>query len=78
MKLTAAQVQRIMFALRCTAERDPNDVIANSASQLAFELELPRRATELKPVDVQLIQYAFRKNYSPLRQSKVDAQANPA
>ena len=76
--ITQAQTQQIMYRLRCTAERDPNDTIANAASQLAFELELPRRITELKPVDVQLIQYAFSKNYSPLRQSKVDAQANLA
>ena len=68
MKLTAAQTQQIMFRLRCAAERDPNDVIANACSQLAFELELPRRATELSKLDLQLIQYAFRKNYSPLRE----------
>ena len=76
--ITQAQTQQIMFRLRCTAERDPNDVIANAASQLAFELELPRRITELTDTDRALIQYAVRKNYSPLRQSKVDAQANLA
>lgn len=64
---TQAQVQQIMFRLRCTAERDPNDIIANAASQLAFELELPRRITELTDTDRNLIQYAFRKNYTPLR-----------
>lgn len=68
MKFTAAQVQQIMFRLRCTAERDPNDIIANSASQLAFELEQPRRIDRLTAVDRQLIQYAFRKNYTPLKE----------
>ena len=68
MKLTAAQIQQVMFALRCTAERDPNDIIANSASQLAFELELPRRITELTDTDRELIAYAFRKSYRPLKE----------
>jgi hypothetical protein len=67
--LTAYQTQQIMFKLRCAAERDPNDVIANSCSQLAFELELPRRVTELTDVDRQLIAYAFRKDYAPLKEA---------
>jgi hypothetical protein len=65
---TQAQVQQIMFRLRCTAEKDPNDVIANSASQLAFELEYPRRIQRLTDTDRSLIQYAFRKNYTPTRE----------
>ena len=68
MKLTAAQTQQIMFALRCTAERDPNDIISNSASQLAFELELPKRILKLTETDRQLIAYAFRKAYRPLKE----------
>jgi hypothetical protein len=67
MKLTAAQTQQIMFALRCTAERDPNDIIANAASQLAFELETPRRVLSLTDTDQALIRYAFRKGYEPLK-----------
>ena len=67
MKLTAAQTQQIMFRLRCTAERDPNDIIANAASQLAFELETPNRAARLTDTDRTLIQYAFRKGYEPLK-----------
>ena len=67
MKLTAAQVQQIMFALRCTAERDPNDRIANAASQLAFELETPVRVASLTELDRHLIRYAVRKAYPPLR-----------
>jgi hypothetical protein len=65
---TPAQVQQIMFKLRCTAEKDPNDVIANSASQLAFELEYPKRITRLTDADRALIQYAYRKNYTPTRE----------
>jgi hypothetical protein len=67
MKLTAAQVQQIMFALRCTAERDPSDRIANAASQLAFELETPVRVASLTELDRHLIRYAVRKAYRPLR-----------
>jgi hypothetical protein len=67
MKLTAAQTQKVMFALRCTAERDRNDLIANAASQLAYELETPRRVLDLTETDIVLIQYAFRKAYTPLR-----------
>ena len=67
MTLTAAQTQQIMFALRCTAERDPNDRIANAASQLAFELETPNRVLSLSDVDRQLIRYAIQRGYRPLR-----------
>ena len=69
MKLTAAQVQQIMFRLRCTAERDPNDRIANAASQLAFELETPNRVASLTELDRHLIRYAVRKAYRPLREA---------
>ena len=69
--ITQAQTQQIMFRLRCTAERDPNDVIANSASQLAFELEQPGRVTRLTELDRQLIAYAVRKNYRPTREGVV-------
>jgi hypothetical protein len=66
--LTPYQTQQIMFHLRCTAERDPNDVIANACSQLAFELETPRRVNQLTDMDRQLIKYAFQKKYTPLRE----------
>jgi hypothetical protein len=39
MKLTTANLQQIMQYLRNTAEVDPNDVIANAASDLAYRLE---------------------------------------
>ena len=65
--ITQAQTQQIMFRLRCTAERDPNDRIANAASQLAFELETPRRINHLTELDRELIRYAVRKAYTPLK-----------
>ena len=67
--LTPRQTQTIMFKLRCAAERDPNDVIANSCSQLAFKLELPARVNRLTDVDRQLIAYAFKKDYAPLKEA---------
>ena len=67
--LTPRQTQQIMFKLRCAAERDPNDVIANACSQLAFELEIPRRVTELTDMDRQIIKYAFDKDYAPLKEA---------
>jgi hypothetical protein len=65
--LTQRETQQVMFKLRCAAERDPNDVIANACSQLAFELETPRRVNRLTDTDRQLIAYAFRKDYAPLK-----------
>ena len=67
--LTPRQTQTIMFKLRCAAERDPNDVIANACSQLAFELELPARINRLDDKDRQLISYAFKKDYAPLKEA---------
>ena len=67
--LTQRQTQQVMFKLRCAAERDRNDIIANACSQLAFELETPRRATQLTNMDRELIAYAFRKNYAPLKEA---------
>ena len=39
MKMNARQVQQLMQLLRNVAEADSNDIIANAASQLAYELE---------------------------------------
>lgn len=52
---------QIMQYLRNVAEVDPNDIIANSASQLAAELELPKRFERLTDSDQQLIRYAISK-----------------
>lgn len=65
--ITQAQTQQIMFHLRCTAERDPNDIVANAASQLAFELETPDRVNRLTDTDRALIRYAIKKAYAPLK-----------
>jgi hypothetical protein len=59
--MNAQLIQRTMQLLRNVAEVDPNDVIANSASQLAVDLELLRKATELTEAEVMLIQYAHSK-----------------
>lgn len=66
------QTQQIMYRLRCAAERDPDDVIANRCSQLAFELETPSRVKRLTETDTALIRYAIKKNYTPLK-SQVDS-----
>jgi hypothetical protein len=39
MKLNARELQKLMGLLRNVAEVDPEDVISNCASQLAYELE---------------------------------------
>ncbi len=67
MNFTERQQQQMMYRLRCAAERDPDDEIANLCSQLAFELETPRRHTRLTEQDIQLIKYAVKKNYQPLK-----------
>ena len=70
--ITERQTQQIMYRLRCAAERDPDDVIANRCSQLAFELETPNRVHRLTDTDRALIRYAVKKSYTPLK-SKVDS-----
>ncbi len=65
--LTQRETQQVMFKLRCAAERDPNDVIANACSQLAFELELPARVKRLTDTDRELIRYSAKKNYAALK-----------
>jgi len=59
--MNAQLIQRTMQLLRNVAEVDPNDVIANAASQLAVDLELPRKATQLTEVEQQLVRYAYSK-----------------
>ena len=65
LKFTPAQQQKIMYRLRCTAEKDPSDTVANAASQLAYELEYPQRINQLTDVDKDLIRYAHRMAYTP-------------
>ena len=66
------QTQHIMYRLRCAAERVPNEVVTNGCSQLAVELETPQRSKRLTDTDIQLIKYAVKKNYQPLK-SGVDS-----
>lgn len=61
MKLTAAQTQHILQLLRNVSEVDANDIIANRASQLAVDLELPAKLARLSQAELALIQYAFTK-----------------
>ena len=53
--------QRVMQLLRNVAEVDPNDEIANRASQLAVDLELPERIKNLTEAEIMLIRYAHSK-----------------
>jgi hypothetical protein len=64
MKLNAQNIQRIQGYLRNVAEVDPNDIIANRASQLAVDLELvcvPFEYLSLSEAEQALVQYAIRK-----------------
>jgi hypothetical protein len=64
MRLTAPDIQQIQGYLRNTAEVDPNDTIANAASQLAVDLEyvrVPFDHSSLESHQQALIQYAVRK-----------------
>lgn len=60
----AMMLHEIQTSLRTTAEQDPNDIIANSASDLSVRLEtvgttFGMALTDLTDVDRQLIQYAL-------------------
>lgn len=64
MKLTARDIQQIQGHLRNVAEVDPNDRIANAASQLSVDLEsvaLPFDYSSLESHQQALVQYAIRK-----------------
>ena len=64
MKMNARQVQRLMQLLRNVAEVDSNDVIANAASQIAYELEtvpLPFDFHSLNEKRQQVCRYAYSK-----------------
>ena len=64
MKLNARDVQKIQALLRNVAEVDPNDIIANRASQLAVDLEhvkFPFAYDALNDAEKMLVQYAIQK-----------------
>jgi len=63
MELNARQIQQAMQLLRNVAECDDNDVIANCASQLAWEFEtvkLPFDTDTLNQKRQAVLQYAIQ------------------
>jgi hypothetical protein len=68
---TLRMLAEIQKALRNTAERDRNDIIANAASDLAVRLEAVNttfgmKIKDLTDLDRQIIQYAM-KNHTQAR-----------
>ena len=64
MKLEQRELQRLMQYLRNVAEVDPNDIISNTASQLAWELETVRTPFDVKTLNSKrqdVIRYAIAK-----------------
>ena len=64
MKLNNREIQTIMQYLRNVAEVDPNDIISNSASQLAYELETVRAPFDTDTLNEKrqtLVKYAVSK-----------------
>lgn len=64
MKLTIQNIQQIQGYLRNVAEVDPDDVIANGASQLAVDLEYvnaPFEFDSLNAAEQAMVHYAIRK-----------------
>ena len=81
MKLNARQVQQLMQLLRNVAEVDDNDIIANCASQLAYELEtvkLPFNTDTVNEKRLQVVRYAHSKRhqyvYDGVQRHAVDLQ----
>ena len=64
MKLNNREIQQLMQLLRNVAEVDDNDIIANCASQLAYELETVRAPFDTDSLNVkrqELVKYAIAK-----------------
>jgi ferric iron reductase protein FhuF len=64
MKLEQRELQQLMQYLRNVAEVDPNDIISNTASQLAWELETVRTPFDVKTLNSKrqdVIRYAIAK-----------------
>jgi len=62
---TLIMLAQIQKGLRNCAERDPNDIIANAASDLAVRLEAVNtnfgmRLKDLTDLDRQIIQYSMK------------------
>ncbi len=70
MKMNARQVQDAMKLLRNVAEVDDNDVIANGASQIAYDLEtvkLPFDSDDLNEKRMAILRYAYSKRDQYIR-----------
>lgn len=64
MKLNQSQLQQAMQYLRNVAEVDPEDIISNAASQLAYELEtvkVPFDVSSMNTKRQELLRYAISK-----------------
>ena len=64
MKLNQSQLQQAMQYLRNVAEVDPEDIISNAASQLAYELEtvkVPFDVSSMNKKRQELLRYAISK-----------------
>ena len=64
MKLNQRQLQQAMQLLRNVAEVDPEDIISNAASQMAYELEtvkVPFDTDTLNEKRQELLRYAISK-----------------
>ena len=64
MKLNQSQLQQAMQLLRNVAEVDPEDIISNAASQLAYELEtvkVPFDVSSMNEKRQELLRYAISK-----------------
>ena len=64
MKLNNRELQQLMQLLRNVAEVDPSDIIANCASQLAYELETVRAPFDTDTLNTkrqELVKYAIAK-----------------
>ena len=64
MKLNQSQLQQAMQYLRNVAEVDPEDIISNAASQLAYELEtvkVPFDVSSMNEKRQELLRYAISK-----------------
>ena len=64
MKFNQSQLQQAMQLLRNVAEVDPEDIISNAASQLAYELEtvkVPFDVSSMNEKRQELLRYAISK-----------------
>jgi len=58
---TVSEIQKIKQLLRNVAEVDPDDIVANRASQLSVDLEMLDKIDNLNDDERSLIRYAYSK-----------------